>query len=264
MDTWRLIPLMQASGEVQMAIDAWLLEQHRLGVHPPTLRFYTWSPVALSLGYHQRRYPDFWNTLTWRENSSATSPAEPITIVRRPSGGRAVLHQGDLTYAVITSGLSSDRMQAYQTICEFLIQGWRALGIDLHYGQAGRGYIHHPNCFGTATGADLVTLEGVKLIGSAQLRKDGAILQHGSMCLEPDGDLFKSVFQEELRVPKLDLAMTGDTLIKAVMNELIDAAIAHFNLALIEQPLTDSEWQQIRATKQNFLVQNHDTFSNVN
>lgn len=131
MSEWRFIPVINAAGSVQMSIDTWLLEQHRLGLHPPTLRFYTWSPAAISLGYHQHRYPEHWHNLIWH--------GEPVDLVRRPSGGRAVLHQGDLTYAVITSGLTGNRMQAYETICEFLIQGWRQLGIELHYGQAGRG-----------------------------------------------------------------------------------------------------------------------------
>lgn len=173
-----------------MAIDQWLLEEHRQGKHPPTLRFYTWLPVAISLGYHQRRYPEFWQTLTWQ--------GKAVDLVRRPSGGRAVLHQGDLTYAVVTSGLSGNRIQDYQTICEFLIRGWRSLGVELGFGNAGRGYIHsyvhNPNCFGTATVADLVLADGTKLIGSAQLRRDQAILQHGSMRLTPDRGLFEQVF----------------------------------------------------------------------
>jgi lipoate-protein ligase A len=187
---WRLIPLLRASGEVQMAIDRWLLEQHQAGKHPPVLRFYTWASPTISLGYHQRRWSSSWQQLVWQEM--------PIQLVRRPTGGRAVLHQGDLTYMVVTSGLSSKRIEAYQAICEFLIQGWRSLGVDLHYGSAGRGYIHNPNCFGTATGADLVLADGSKLIGSAQLRRGTAILQHGSMRLEPDTKLFTQVFGETL------------------------------------------------------------------
>jgi lipoate-protein ligase A len=85
---WRLIPLVSASGSVQMAIDQWLLEQHLAGQIPPTLRFYTWQPAAISLGYHQRRWPEFWQELSWR--------GIPVELVRRPSGGRAVLHQGEL------------------------------------------------------------------------------------------------------------------------------------------------------------------------
>ncbi len=61
---WRYIPPIISSAELQMAIDSWLLEQHRCGHHPPTLRFYQWSPPAISLGYHQRQYPDFWRNLT--------------------------------------------------------------------------------------------------------------------------------------------------------------------------------------------------------
>lgn len=232
MAVWRFIPLIQASGRVQMAIDTWLLEQHQCGLHPPTLRFYTWSPVAISLGYHQHRYPAFWQDLSWNHES--------VELVRRPSGGRAVLHQGDLTYAVITSGLAGNRMQAYQTICEFLIQGWKTLGIELHYGQAGRGYIHNPNCFGTATVADLVTPDGVKLIGSAQLRRDHTILQHGSIRLDPDVELFRKVFgDEELNLPKLDIP------VNTMMNALIDAAVNSFGVDFEIKPLTESEMKLI-------------------
>jgi lipoate-protein ligase A len=231
---WRLIPWLQASSAVQMAIDTWLLEQHRLGLHPPTLRFYSWSPVAISLGYHQRHYPDFWQHLTWNNH--------PIDLIRRPSGGRAVLHQGDLTYAVITSGLSGPRMQAYQTICEFLIQGWRKLGIELDYGAAGRGYIHNPNCFGTATGADLITADGVKLIGSAQLRRGQAILQHGSMRLNTDGDLFRQVFGIDLAPLQLPFAPEA---VPQLIEALTASAQVCFNMELLAQPLTEAEWQQI-------------------
>ena len=54
---WRLIPLIEASGHAQMAIDKWLFEQHVAGNHPPALRFYTWASPAISLGYHQKKYP---------------------------------------------------------------------------------------------------------------------------------------------------------------------------------------------------------------
>ena len=226
---------------MQMAIDQWLLKQHISGDHPPTLRFYTWSPVAISLGYHQHRYPDEWKQLMWRGQS--------VELVRRPTGGRAVLHQGDLTYAVITSGLSGNRMQAYQTICEFLIEGWRSLNVDLHYGQAGRNYIQNPNCFGTATVADLVMSDGAKLIGSAQLRKGNAILQHGSMRLEPDRELFDRAFgNESANLPKLPLSMRGEALIQTAIEALVQAASHCFDIRLESQPLTETEWHMIQTT----------------
>jgi lipoate---protein ligase len=225
MQQWRLIPLLQAPGRLQMSIDAWLLEQHRLGLHLPTLRFYTWSPVAISLGYHQRRYPEFWDELA-------------IDIVRRPSGGRAVLHQGDLTYAVIASGFSGSRMQAYEEICQFLMEGMRSLNISLYYGQAGRGYIHNPNCFGTATAADLVTVDGIKLIGSAQLRREDAILQHGSIRLNPDSALFQQVFGEAI-------APTDLPSVSTVIDSLTRAATRVFDAEFSVQPLTAQELDQL-------------------
>ncbi len=223
-----------------MVIDRWLLEQHQLGKHPPVLRFYTWASPTISLGYHQRRWPASWQQLTWQET--------PVPLVRRPTGGRAVLHQGDLTYMVVTSGLTGKRKDTYQAICEFLIQGWRSLGIELHYGSVGRGYIHNPNCFGSATGADLLSAEGYKLIGSAQLRRGTTILQHGSMRLSRDTELFTQVFGEPAPpFVELPIKQEGDALIQTLVEALTQAAYRCFGIELITQPLSEAEWQEILA-----------------
>ncbi|MCT7950194.1 lipoate--protein ligase family protein [Ancylothrix sp. C2] len=238
---WRLIPFLEESGKIQMAIDAWLLEQYRLGLCGPVLRFYSWSPPAISLGYHQHKWPNFWENLTWQGGK--------LQLVRRPTGGRAVLHQGDLTYAVITSNLGVKRLESYEFICRFLIEGWRKLGIELSYGMAGRGYIHNPNCFGTATSADLVLADGSKLIGSAQLRRDGAILQHGSIRLKPDVELFAQVFGE---AEKANLDINFDT--KDVMDALIQAAAECFGGEFVVENLSDEEWQVILETSSKYSV----------
>lgn len=239
---WRLIPCLTATGAEQMAIDTWLLEQHRLGLHPPILRFYQWQPIAISLGYHQKQYPTAWQQLNWQ--------GQPIDLVRRPSGGRAVLHQGDLTYALIGSGWTGTRQQVYEQICQFLIAGWRSLGIALQFGSAGRGYIHNPNCFGTATAADLVTDTGLKLIGSAQLRRGSAILQHGSIRLNPDPVLFQQVFGAA-EAPAVQWAIERaiergidrDRIIQA----LTTAAADCFAVQFVSQPLTKLERQAAAA-----------------
>jgi lipoate---protein ligase len=233
---WRLIPLLNAAGDVQMAIDRWLLEQHQSGKLPPTLRFYTWSPPAISLGYHQRQYPELWQNLSWQ--------GEKLNLVRRPTGGRAVLHQGDLTYAVITSKMSGSRLEIYAKICEFLIQGWRSLGVELHYGTAGRGYIHNPNCFGTATGADLVLSDGTKLIGSAQLRRGEVILQHGSIRLQPNIELFTQVFGEESATP---VQLPANLDLNQIITALTTAACDCFEMQVNVQPLSQSEWEEVLA-----------------
>jgi lipoate-protein ligase A len=231
---WRLLPLLEAAGAQQMAIDRWLLQQHRQGNCPPTLRFYTWSPAAISLGYHQRDYPRHWRDLTWQ--------GQPLDIVRRPTGGRAVLHQGDLTYAVVTSGIKGTRIEVYEKICQFLREGWRSLGVELDYGSGGRGYIHSPNCFATATGADLVGADGNKLIGSAQLRQGEAILQHGSILISPDRQLFQQVFGDFN--PFIPAGEQPDLLTRAIA-ALTDAAGRCFKTELVSQPLSAAEWQSI-------------------
>ena len=257
-----------------MTIDRWLLEQHLLANHPPTLRFYIWSSPTISLGYHQKKYPLHWENLTWK--------GQKLDLVRRPTGGRAVLHQGDLTYAVVTSDVPGSRIEAYKKICTFLIQGWQKLGLDLHYGTAGRGYIHNPNCFGTATSADLVLPDRTKFIGSAQLRKGNVILQHGSMRLKPEPELFTQVFGAEsftsVKLPDIletDISEAANNHpenleiekfnpqefnpqefnsqefnfkqinLEKIVNTLVDSAIDCFGIKFEINPLSELEWQNI-------------------
>jgi len=223
----RVIPPINASGQVQMAIDRWLLNQHLQGQQPPSLRFYTWEQPTISLGYHQKSYPDHWHQL-------------PVEIVRRPTGGRAVLHAGDLTYMVVLPNLKKTHRDAYCYICSFLVQGWRSLGRELMFGDAGRGYIHNPSCFGTATAADLITLQGEKFIGSAQLRRGNAILQHGSMLLNLNKSLFLDIFGISPPTPP-PISLTPEIIIET----LTQAARDCFGLEIISQPLSSEEWEMI-------------------
>ena len=229
--TWRLIPSINASGFTQMAIDEWLLEQHRLGDGLPCLRFYTWQPIAISLGYHQRHYPSHWHDLTWQ--------GQRLDIVRRPSGGRAVLHQGDLTYSLIVSGYSGRRRDVYAYLCQFLVKGWQRLGISLYLGANKHGYQRSSNCFGTATAADLVIEGGYKAIGSAQLYRDGCILQHGSMRLTPDPELFEEVFGTII-VPPPQLNLQS----AVVATILAEAAQEAFGISLETAALSSTEIKQ--------------------
>jgi lipoate-protein ligase A len=184
----RLIPYFSAPGAWQMELDEWLLQVYSPQSQRPVLRFYGWAPAAISLGYFQKEYPQFWRTLTWR--------GEPIELTRRATGGRAVLHQGTLTYSLVLPLQNRSRRHCYRQICQFLTQGWRRLGIDLQPGTAGRDYGGQISCFHSATPADLATPENGKLIGSAQRRSGGWLLQHGSMILDTDRALYERVFQE--------------------------------------------------------------------
>ncbi|MEO1388183.1 MAG: lipoate--protein ligase family protein [Cyanobacteria bacterium J06634_6] len=235
-EPWRLMPLFEASGIEHMAVDSWLLDQHAKGLQPPSLRFYKWRSPTISLGYHQRQFPAHWNNLYCQ--------GRPVELVRRPTGGRAVLHQGDLTYALVTSGLTGSRREVYQQLCQFLIEGWRELGVQLSFGTARRGYIKNPNCFGTATAADLVMADGYKLIGSAQVYREGCVLQHGSIRLRPDSKLFEAVFGESISLPSI-----AEVSVPTIVEALAKAAAQCFDVTFKSQPLTSTEVQLAKTAR---------------
>lgn len=182
----RLIPTLELEGCRQMAIDAWLLEQslEALPAAAPVLRFYRWSRPTLSLGFHQRRIEPHWRQLATRGE---------LQLVRRPSGGRAVLHAGELTYALIWPAAPARRRQAYQLACEWLRQGFATVGAPLVSGSE-PALAQESGCFARATAADLIHPCGAKRIGSAQLWRRGHLLQHGSILIDPPADLWRQVF----------------------------------------------------------------------
>jgi lipoate-protein ligase A len=162
------------------------------------------------------------------------------------------LHAGDLTYCIVAPHQSGHRRQTYEHICEFLLQGWRSLGISLHYGHAGQGYHRQVNCFESATSADLVTPEGIKLIGSAQAWRGQTVLQHGSMQLAFDPGLYDAVFGDRSASDALSKRPTeslspswempsADRIVAA----LTEAAANHFKIDLCPEPLTSAEWNAI-------------------
>ncbi len=182
----RLIPTLELEGCRQMAIDAWLLE-HSLDPRvaaAPVLRFYRWSRPTLSLGFHQHRIEPHWRHL---------AAEGQLQLVRRPTGGRAVLHAAELTYALIWPAAPSRRRQAYERACDWLRQGFAAIGLPLDFGSAPASH-QAVGCFETSTAADLIHPCGAKRIGSAQLWRRGHLLQHGSILIDPPAGLWWQVF----------------------------------------------------------------------
>lgn len=177
----RLLPLLVADGERQMALDTLLLEQASTA---PILRFYRWKGAWLSLGRHQRQWPSHW---------TAMASSGSLSLVRRPSGGQAVLHAGGLTYALIWPKAPRQRKLAYREACGWLIDGFRMLGEELRFGDAPAS-ADNMNCFARSTVADLVDSHGCKRIGSAQRWLHGCLLQHGEILLDPPTDLWTEVF----------------------------------------------------------------------
>ncbi len=171
-----------------------------------TLRFYYWAGDWLSIGYHQKEIPTHWEKLL--------SNGE-INIVRRPSGGGAVLHSGGITYA-LTFKKNYYKILSYEMVNNWLIKSFKELGLKLQYGNLQKSTITS-NCFGTSLISDLVDQDGFKRIGSAQYRKKGAFLQHGEIQTNPSQDLWFKLFREEAP-PKVNLNLTNDEIIQHLSN----------------------------------------------
>jgi len=209
--TWRLIQSGPASAARNMAVDEAIMIAHGRGLVPPTLRFYTWRPAAVSIGYFQSLE---------REIDVDTCRRLGVDIVRRPTGGRAVLHDDELTYSIVIaeSILPGNVLETYRYLSRGLLAGFRLIGVQadltnppprglqpIEGGRspgrpaesatpaggppAGLPTVHGSSaaCFDAPSWYEL-TAAGKKIVGSAQTRKNGTILQHGAIVLALDID----------------------------------------------------------------------------
>ena len=201
---WRLIKDSYHSGFMNMAIDEAIMIAHREGLVPPTIRFYQWSPPAVSLGYFQDLE---------KEINIDTCQGMGIDIVRRPTGGKAVLHDKELTYSFIIREdhplVNDSILETYKKISGGIIRGLSYLGIkavlvplreklnNALSSNENKSEIHHSDiksiCFSVPSQYE-VQVEGKKIVGSAQVRKKEIVLQHGSLLIELEKDKLFSVF----------------------------------------------------------------------
>ena len=182
-----LSPL-ELSGPEQMAIDLFLLEKSfSERSFNMAIRFYTWDRDWLSIGRNQKKLPRKWIELLKNEQ---------LKIVRRPSGGNAVLHSKGLTYALIWKYPPMNKRKSYLKTAQWLKEGFKKAGVELFFGNQPVN-ISSINCFSTATLADLVDKNRNKLIGSAQYWKKGHLLQHGEILMDPSKQLWKKVFNTD-------------------------------------------------------------------
>jgi lipoate-protein ligase A len=193
MPTWRLLDSGCADGAKNMAVDEALLEAFIAGDGSPTLRFFQWSPPCVSVGYFQSLAGEV-DLERCRELG--------IHWVRRITGGRLILHQHELTYSVVASEndplVSGGILESYRKISLALHAGLARLGVAAHLADpddstvAAAPGLKRGVCFNAAAGHELV-VEGKKMVGSAQVRRKGVILQHGSILIDIDAALHQQI-----------------------------------------------------------------------
>ena len=197
---WRLLVHEPAAGQTNMAIDEAMMQTLAGGPATPTLRFFRWRPACVSLGYFQSAVD---------EVDLAACRRLGIDLVRRPTGGRAILHDAELTYSVVARvddpAVSGSIVESYRKISLALLCGLREVGVSAEMkpvgqqaapggpGRAGEGEgqpesarrVLTPACFDVPSDYE-IAVAGRKLVGSAQMRQNGVLLQHGSVLLEVD------------------------------------------------------------------------------
>ncbi len=177
---FRLVLMPPAAGAWNMAVDEAVLEAVGRGEAPPTLRLYAWSPPCLSLGRHQPA----------NDADQKRLASRGWGWVRRPTGGRAILHTDELTYALVAPAdhplMRGGVLPSYRRIAAGLLEALRLLGVAARMeGERVPGKQPAPVCFETPSSYE-ITVGGRKLLGSAQARRHGAVLQHGSLPLWGD------------------------------------------------------------------------------
>lgn len=194
-ETWSFIDSGDRSPSFNMALDEALLDWHSQGQIPPIIRFYGWNPSTLSIGYFQKAAKEINMEAVKKHN---------LGFVRRPTGGRGVLHEHELTYSVIVSEEHPDMpktvTEAYRVISQGILKGFHQLGMEAYFAvprtAEERESLKNPRsavCFDAPSWYELV-VEGRKVAGSAQTRQKGVILQHGSILLDLDEDKLFSLF----------------------------------------------------------------------
>lgn len=261
--TWRLVWEPEPrSGPWNMGVDEALLEAVLAGTSPPVLRLYAWAPPCLSLGRHQ----------AFDEVEETTLARNGWMVVRRPTGGRAILHTDELTYAVLAPAseprVQGDVLTAYRNLAQGLLRALELLGLTPEW-QQHRGpwqqEREHPVCFQVPAVYE-ITVQGRKILGSAQVRRLQGVLQHGTLPLTGDITRIVQVLRwpdeqtrhraaEKLRQQAITLeeALGRPVTWEQAAEALVEGFRQALKLTFIRQPLTPQE----RARAQQLVAQKY-------
>ncbi|HEX8990654.1 MAG TPA: lipoate--protein ligase family protein [Anaerolineales bacterium] len=252
-DLWRVLITPPAHGAWNMAVDESILEHIGRGESRPTLRLYAWEPACLSLGHAQ----------PFSDVDEPRLMERGWEVVRRPTGGRAILHTDELTYSIIGPAdnphLAGSILESYNRLACALLRAVRSLGLDAQsnplspeFGGASHGSVN-PVCFEVPSAYE-ITAAGKKLIGSAQARRKEGVLQHGSLPLT--GDLRRItealVFPDEAarieaaqrllaRATTLEMSLGRVVTWEEAARAFVDAFKSELGLGLETGDLTESE-----------------------
>lgn len=236
---------------LNMALDESILFHYLRGKAPPTLRVFRWTQPSISLGRFQSIEREIEQEICQQQN---------IALVRRPTGGRAVYHRDEFTYSIVIGrqdNIPAGVVAAYAHLAGGLLTALRELGISAEISDERVNKNPSAACFASSTQADL-TANGFKLVGSAQVWKEDALLQQGSLPLDDHATEFFALLRfrdEETRLLALnayrDKTTPLHTFAPATSWDRVAQAFQQGFSAHLEQPfipaeLSRSEWELAR------------------
>lgn len=265
-EIWNFINTGSKNPYYNMAMDEALLNFVSRGEIDPVIRFYTWNPATLSIGYFQRLQ---------KEIDIDKVKEKGYGLVRRQTGGRGVLHDKELTYSVIVPeshpNMPSTVTEAYKIISQGLLEGFKNLGFETYFAiprsKEERDKLKQPRssvCFDVPSWYELV-VEGRKIAGSAQTRQKGVILQHGSILQDIDIDDLFDMFK--FKNERLKAKMKENFVQKAVaindisnqhitLNEMENAFEAGFkkglNIDFKPLELTEKQLEEVQELEEKY------------
>lgn len=247
----RLIDTSFSNADMNMAIDEALLKSKS-----PVLRFYQWKPAALSLGYFQ----------TIKDIDLKECKKRNIDVVRRMTGGKTVLHDKELTYSFIIDEklMPKSIIESYKIISKGILYALKSLGINAEMKKdVKKSKNKSAVCFNEPSYYEIV-VNGKKLVGSAQTRRDGKLLQHGSILLDVDYDKLISCFNLENRNKMIEITKNRVTsinnekinknnksILKLLKKYLKDGFEKNLGVRLIDDKLTDKEFKLAKKLAKN-------------
>jgi lipoate-protein ligase A len=251
---WRLILDGPVEGAMNMALDRTVLHGVAAGDAPPTLRLYRWEVPTVTLGRFQRL-----------EQVDADACARRgFDLVRRPTGGRGVLHDDELTYSVVAGvrdGVPRGVAASYRHLCAALAEAYRRLGVEAELTARPRGEPGAGACYLHATPADL-SLGAAKLSGSAQVWREDAVLQHGSFVLSRDVAAEAEVFRLDAEgaasldreTMTLERALSGRPSLDAIAEAVAGAFADVLGIVLEPDSFDESERTAASAAASEFRL----------
>ena len=267
LQTWRLIRDKKYDGYTNMAKDEAISIACGDGKSPATLRFYEWKLPTISIGYSQKVESDI--NLQYCKSTG-------IGIVKRPTGGRAVLHENELTFSINTSIenplFPNNILKSHKKISEALLLGIHKLGVDAKLQYKSKKQINRdPVCFSASSIYELM-VDGKKIVGCAQRRFRNSFLEHGSIPLKLDRLKLASIFRNGFSLSEKRLEsfhfenMAGLNELGAgsfthdrLTENIIEGFEQYFGIIFREEALTDYEIELVRKIR-NSNTENRNKF----